>query len=173
MAKAWVFGNNISTDLIIPGRYLVERIPEELAKHAMEGADPDFAGKVQSGDVVVAGKNFGCGSSREHAPIALRASGVSAIVAESFARIFYRNAINQGVPPLICKDVRREFDSGDEVEVDVEAGSIRNLSSGAVFETEPLPPHILDIIGSGGLIQYLKKKVRSKGFQSIRSEFSA
>lgn len=156
MARAWVFGDSVSTDLIIPGRYLIERDPEKLADHAMEGTDPEFADKVQKGDVIVAGKNFGCGSSREHAPIALKAAGVSCIVAESFARIFYRNAINQGIPALTLSGIREEFSSGDEVEVDWENGVVKNLSSGESFETDPLPDLLEEIVKAGGLLGYLR-----------------
>ncbi len=157
MTRAWVFGDNISTDLIIPGRYLVENDPQKLAKHAMEGADPKFATKVRRGDVIIAGRNFGCGSSREHAPVALKAAGISAVIAESFARIFYRNSINQGLPALICHGVRRGFKSGDKVKLDLEEGTIRNLRSKRTFKTEPLSPIFLEIVKSGGLLQYLRR----------------
>lgn len=158
MAKAWVFGEDISTDLIIPGRYLGEREPEKLAKHAMEGTDPDFAEQVNEGDIIVAGTNFGCGSSREHAPIALKAAGISGIIAESFARIFYRNAINQGIPVLTLEDIREKFSTGDEIKVDWEKGQIKNLTTGDSFETDPLPPLLEKIIGKGGILNYLKEK---------------
>ncbi|KXB01856.1 3-isopropylmalate dehydratase [candidate division MSBL1 archaeon SCGC-AAA833F18] len=158
MPRAWVFGDNISTDLIIPGRYLVERDPESLAKHAMEGADPDFAENVEEGDIIVAGKNFGCGSSREHAPIALKTAGVSTIVAESFARIFYRNAINQGVPVLELPRVREEFESGDQIEVNLDEGIVKNLRSGKELKAKPLPPLLKDIVSAGSLLDYLKEK---------------
>ena len=161
MARAWVFGDDISTDAIIPGRYLVKWQSSELAKHAMEGADPEFARKVRRGDVIVAGKNFGCGSSREHAPIALRAAGVSAVVAESFARIFYRNAINQGLPVLTCPNVSRGFKSGDKVEIDTKKGIVRNLKTGKTFNAEPLPGFVLEILDAGGLLPYLKRKLSS------------
>ena len=157
MTKAWVFGGDVSTDLIIPGRYLVNRDPAELAEHAMEGADPNFAVKVRKGDVIIAGENFGCGSSREQAPVALKGAGISAIVAESYARIFYRNAINQGIPALICHGVCKGFKSGDNVEVDLEVGTVRNLRTNKTFKTEPLPPLMLEITNSGGLIPYLKR----------------
>ncbi|KUO42749.1 MAG: 3-isopropylmalate dehydratase [Hadesarchaea archaeon YNP_N21] len=163
MPKAWVFGDDVNTDVIIAGRYLVKRDPEELAKHVMEAIDPSFASKVKKGDVIVAGKNFGCGSSREHAPIALKAAGVSAIVAESFARIFYRNAINQGLPALVCRGVRNEFNTGDEIEVVLREGLIRNLTTGKLLRAQPMPEFILEILNSGGLLPYLKaKKIVSK-----------
>ncbi|MBS3815294.1 MAG: 3-isopropylmalate dehydratase small subunit [Hadesarchaea archaeon] len=158
MSKAWVFGNNISTDLIIPGRYLVERDPESLAKHAMEGIDSDFTDKIQEGDVIIAGKNFGCGSSREHAPIALKAAGIETIIAESFARIFYRNAVNQGISVLEKPDIKEEFESGDEVEVNFEDGIIRNLSKDKEFKAKPLPSLLRDIVRAGGLLNHLKNK---------------
>ncbi len=156
MTRAWVFGGDVSTDLIIPGRYLVNRDPAELAEHAMEGADPNFAVKVRKGDVIIAGENFGCGSSREQAPVALKGAGISAIVAESYARIFYRNAINQGIPALICHGVHKGFKSGDNVEVNLKVGTVRNLRTNKTFKTEPLPPLMLEITNSGGLIPYLK-----------------
>lgn len=157
MTRAWVFGHNISTDLIIPGRYLVGNKPRELAKHAMEGADPKFVKRVRKGDVLIAGRNFGCGSSREHAPLALKAAGISAVIVESFARIFYRNSINQGLPALICHGVRRGFKSGDKVKLNLEEGTIRNLRSKRTFKMEPLPPLFLEIVNAGGLLQYLKR----------------
>lgn len=157
MPRAWVFNDNISTDDIIAGRYLVKRKPSELAKHVMETIDQKFASKVKKGDVIIAGRNFGCGSSREHAPIALKAAGVSAIVAESFARIFYRNAINQGLPVLTCKGVHKEFKTGDEAKVDIQSGEVRNLRTGKILKAEHLPNFILDIIHKGGLLPYLKR----------------
>lgn len=157
MAKAWVFGDNISTDLIIPGRYLIERDPESLSEHAMEGADPEFSEEVQDGDIIVGGKNFGCGSSREHAPIALKAAGISGILAESFARIFYRNSINQGILVLSCEGIRDNFETGDEIEVDWESGEIKNLTSDETFEADPLPSLLGDIVKSGGLLEHLKR----------------
>lgn len=158
MPKVWLFGEDISTDLIIPGKYLVDRDPESLAEHAMEGADPEFSEKVEEGDVLVAGKNFGCGSSREHAPIALKAAGVSGIVAESFARIFYRNAINQGIPVLTYEGIDEEFETGDEIEVDWKEGEITNLSSEKTYRAEPLPPLLEEIVDAGGLLDLLKKE---------------
>jgi 3-isopropylmalate/(R)-2-methylmalate dehydratase small subunit len=157
MARAWVFGDNISTDDIIAGKYLVKCDPKELAAHVMENIAPDFPKKIRPGDIIVAGRNFGCGSSREHAPLALKAAGISAVVAESFARIFYRNSINLGFPVLTSK-VRGEFESGDEVELDLEKFVLRNLRSGKVISLNPLPPFILDILRAGGLIEYMKRK---------------
>ncbi len=161
MARVWVFGDDISTDGIIAGRYLalfeVEHDPRELAKHAMESVDPTFAAKVRKGDVIIAGKNFGCGSSREEAPIALKAACISAIVAESFARIFYRNSVNQGLPTLTCPGVRRGFKSGDKAKIDLGKGIVRNATTGKIFKVDPLPDFILAILRAGGLIPYLKR----------------
>lgn len=158
MPKVWVFKDDISTDLIIPGRYLIERQPEKLAEHAMEGANPDFAENVEEGDVIIAGKNFGCGSSREHAPIALTAAGISGIVAESFARIFYRNAINQGIPVLTCEGVKEKFETGDEIEVNWKTGLVKNTTVEEKFEAEPLPPLLQEIIDAGGILEKLKNR---------------
>jgi len=160
MARAWVFGDHISTDDIIAGRYLAKHEPAEWGKHVMENIDPEFSGKVRPGDVIIAGKNFGCGSSREQAPIALKAAGVSAVVAESFARIFYRNAINQGLPVLTCQGVKKEFKNGDEVEINLGEGWIKNLRTGRTLKLQPLPDFVLEILREGGLVQYLKKKLK-------------
>ncbi len=162
MAQAWVFGDDITTDDIITGRYLVKRDPKELAKHVMEAVDPEFASKVKKGDVVVAGKNFGCGSSREHAPIALKAAGISAIVAESFARIFYRNAINQGMSAVISKGAHRGFSNGDGIGVDIRRGRVLNIRTKKTFKADPLPDFLMKILSSGGLLQYLKRSRRLK-----------
>ena len=157
MARAWVFGDDVSTDDIIAGKYLVKCDPKELAAHVMENIFPDFPKLVKPGDIIVAGRNFGCGSSREHAPLALKAAGISAVVAESFARIFYRNSINLGLPALTAR-LGGEFQSGDEVELDLEHFRLKNLRSGKVFSLAPLPPFILEILKAGGLVEYLKKK---------------
>ncbi|MEM2889810.1 MAG: 3-isopropylmalate dehydratase small subunit [Candidatus Hadarchaeum sp.] len=169
MAKAWVFGNNISTDDIIAGRYLVQRDPKQLAKHVMESVDPSFAAKVRTGDVIVAGKNFGCGSSREHAPMALKGAGIAAVVAESFARIFFRNAINQGLPVLISKQARRGFKTGDGIQVDINKGELLNTSTGKRFDAEPLPDFLMEILRAGGLLPYLKRMGRKSGFLREKS----
>jgi 3-isopropylmalate/(R)-2-methylmalate dehydratase small subunit len=158
MARAWVFGDDVDTDQIIAGRYLVKLDPHELAKHVMEAVDPKFASKVRKGDVIIAGRNFGCGSSRERAPLALKAAGISAIVAESFARIFYRNAVNRGLPVLTCPGVRNEFKPGDGVRVDARKGEVHNLRTGKTLKTEPLPDFMLRIIQAGGLLPYLKRE---------------
>jgi 3-isopropylmalate/(R)-2-methylmalate dehydratase small subunit len=154
--KAWKFGDNISTDHITPGRYfhLRSRI-EELAKHVMEDADPDFMKKFNPGDFVVGGKNFGMGSSREHAPLALKVAGVSAVLAKSFARIFYRNAINVGLPVLILDT--DGIESGDDLEVDLSTGTVKNLTKGFELKAKPLPEVMLKILNSGGLVEYVKQ----------------
>jgi 3-isopropylmalate/(R)-2-methylmalate dehydratase small subunit len=157
--KAWKFGNDIDTDLILPGRYLVLRDPKDLAAHVMEGADPEFPKKVKSGDIMVGGTNFGCGSSREHAPIAMKGAGISVVVAESFARIFYRNAINIGLPLIEVKDISKHVSEGDELEIDMEKGILKNLNTNEEFEIKGLPEFMLEILNEGGLIPYLKDKV--------------
>ena len=154
--KAFKFGDNISTDLIIPGRYahLRSNLPE-LAKHVMEDADPNFIGKVSPGDFIIAGRNFGVGSSREHAPLVIKMAGVSAILAKSVARIFFRNAINQGLPVLICDTDK--IDDGDEVEVNLIDGTIVDLTSSTHVTFSKIPDVMLDILNEGGLIPYIKK----------------
>jgi 3-isopropylmalate dehydratase small subunit len=156
--KAWKFGDNIDTDLIIPARYLNTHHPAELAKHAMEDADPSWAGKVQKGDFIVAGENFGCGSSREHAPIALKAVGISAVIAKSFARIFYRNAINIGLPILESAEAADAIKEGDTIKVNLAEGKIDNLSSGMTYSAQPFPGFMQNIIDAGGLISYIKNR---------------
>lgn len=157
--QAWKFGNNIDTDLIIPARYLNTSDPTELAKHAMEDADPNWIKKMKKGDFIVAGENFGCGSSREHAAIALKAAGVSAIIAKSFARIFYRNAINIGLPILECKEAAKEIHQGDLLEINLAKGEIKNLTSKMIYRAQPFPEFMQKIIKAGGLINYLKSRL--------------
>ncbi|NQT30507.1 MAG: 3-isopropylmalate dehydratase small subunit [Candidatus Saganbacteria bacterium] len=154
--QAWKFGNNIDTDLIIPARYLNTSHPKELAMHAMEDADPKWISKMQKGDFIVAGENFGCGSSREHAPIALKAAGVRAVIAKSFARIFYRNAINIGLPILECPEAAQEIKAGDTLEVNLADGEIKNITSKMIYHAQPFPPFMQKIIKAGGLINQLK-----------------
>ncbi|MDI6731743.1 MAG: 3-isopropylmalate dehydratase small subunit [Candidatus Margulisbacteria bacterium] len=154
--KAWKFGDNIDTDLIIPARYLNTHHPEELAKHAMEDADPTWAGKVKKGDFIAAGENFGCGSSREHAPIALKAAGISVVIAKSFARIFYRNAINIGLPILESAEAADDIKEGDKIKINLTDGIIDNVTSGQSFSAQPFPIFMQKIIKAGGLINYLK-----------------
>ena len=154
---AWKFGNDIDTDIIVPGRYLIYTDEERLSSHCMEGLDPDFDKKCKKGDFIVAGTNFGCGSSREHAPIALKGVGVSAVIAESFARIFYRNATNIGVPLLEAPGITEIVEDGDEIEVDMDEGTI-TASNGKTITFKKLPPFMLEILEQGGLIEYLKNK---------------
>lgn len=154
-SKAYVFGDNVDTDVIIPARYLNSFDEAELALHCMEDIDADFVKKVNKGDIVVAGYNFGCGSSREHAPIAIKAAGVSAVIAKSFARIFYRNALNIGLPILECPECGK-ISQGDELEIDFDEGVIKNLSKGESYRTEPFPPFIKNIIEKGGLLRSIK-----------------
>lgn len=156
--KAYKFGSNIDTDAIIPARYLNTFDPRELAMHCMEDADPEFPCKVKPGDIIVADKNFGCGSSREHAPIAIKGAGVSCVIADSFARIFYRNAINIGLPILESPEAANAIREGDEVEVELENGRIRNLRTGEEYQATPFPEFMQDIMDKGGLINYVKTR---------------
>ncbi|MGE5544864.1 MAG: 3-isopropylmalate dehydratase small subunit [Bacillota bacterium] len=158
--KVHKFGSDVDTDAIIPARYLNTSDPSELAKHCMEDADPTFPSRVNRGDIIVADKNFGCGSSREHAPIAIKAAGVSCVIARSYARIFYRNSINIGLPILECPQCVDEAQNGDQLEVDLARGEIKNLSRGKTYLAEPFPGFMQDIIDKGGLINYVKEKVK-------------
>ncbi len=160
--RVWKFGDDVDTDIIIPGRYLVLTNENELAKHAMEGLDPEFYQKVEEGDIILAGKNFGCGSSREHAPIALKAAGISAVVAESFARIFYRNAINVGLPLLESEQISSNFSQSDEIELDMDKGILKDETTGEEYEVKKLPEFMLEILNNGGLIPYLKEKLKNE-----------
>ncbi len=171
----WKYGDHIDTDVIIPARYLNLSTPEELARHCMEDIDPHFASAVQKGDIIVAGENFGCGSSREHAPLAIKGAGVSCVVARSFARIFYRNAINIGLPILECPAAVEETEMGHQLEIDLEAGRIRNLITGRVYQAEPYPPFMLQILNAGGLIAYTRQVLAGAGPQreSARSSSPA
>jgi 3-isopropylmalate/(R)-2-methylmalate dehydratase small subunit len=156
--RAWKFGADIDTDAIIPGRYLVINDPQELALHLFEGLRPELAVQVLEGDIIVAQDNFGCGSSREHAPLALKGAGVAAVVAKSFARIFFRNAINIGMPLFVCNDVDKIKD-GDALDIDMVAGIICNLSNDESYETTPLPFFLREIVEAGGLVEYTKRMV--------------
>jgi len=160
--KIHIFGDNIDTDAIIPARYLNTDDPAELAKHCMEDADKDFVSKVEAGDIIAAGKNFGCGSSREHAPIAIKHAGVACVVARSFARIFYRNSINVGFPIFECDGLFNEATAGDIIEIDAVKGEIVNITTGKKYTSEPFPQFIQDIINAGGEIEYVKKKLLDK-----------
>ncbi len=157
--KVWKFKDNINTDEIIPARYLNTFDAKELAKHCMEDADKDFPKKVKSGDIIVAGKNFGCGSSREHAPICLKGAGVSCVIAETFARIFYRNAINIGLPILESEEASEGIEEGDTIEVDLEKGKIKNVTTGKTYNATAFPPFMQELINAGGLMEYVKKKI--------------
>lgn len=156
--RVFVFGNDVDTDAIIPARYLTTADPEELKKHCMEDADPTFPAKVRTGDIIVAGKNFGCGSSREHAPIAIKAAGVSCVIAESFARIFFRNSFNMGLPIFESAEAARAISEGDTVAVDPDTGTIRNITRGTVFQARPIPPFMQELIADGGLIAHIRKR---------------
>ncbi|MCQ4023100.1 MULTISPECIES: 3-isopropylmalate dehydratase small subunit [unclassified Ruminococcus] len=150
------YGDNVDTDVIIPARYLNTASHKELAAHCMEDIDKEFVNNVKSGDIMVAEKNFGCGSSREHAPIAIKASGISCVIASTFARIFYRNAINIGLPIMECDEAARDIKNGDEVSVDFNTGIITNETTGKTYKAEPFPEFIQHIIAKGGLINYIK-----------------
>lgn len=154
--KVWKYGANIDTDVIIPARYLNLSTPEELARHCMEDIDPEFIQKVQPGDIIVATTNFGCGSSREHAPLAIKGAGVSCVIAKTFARIFYRNAINTGLPILECPAAVEGSEAGQILEVELETGKIHNLDTGQIFQAEPYPEFMMGIIRAGGLIEYTR-----------------
>lgn len=151
------YGNNIDTDVIIPARYLNTADHKELASHCMEDIDINFVKKVKPGDIMVAGENFGCGSSREHAPIAIKASGISCVIASTFARIFYRNSINTALPILECREASEKIQDGDEVEIDFDTGIITNITRNETYKAEPFPDFIKDIINAGGLLKSLKK----------------
>ena len=160
--KIWKFKDNIDTDVIIPARYLNTSDPDELALHCMEDYDSEFVKKINQGDIIVAGRNFGCGSSREHAPIALKAAGVSCIIAQSFARIFFRNAINIGLPIFESEEIANQCSEGDLLEVDTIEGTINNLSKDKVYKTNLLPEFIQKIISVGGLREYVKEEVKRR-----------
>lgn len=162
MGRAWLYGDNVDTDAIIPARYLTTTDEELLASHALEDLDPSFATEVRPGDVIVAGDNFGCGSSREHAATAIKASGVSAVVASSFARIFFRNAINTGLPVVVAPDAVAAIEAGHEVEVDAAGGSVHDRTTSRTFTTEPLPPFVLEITRAGGLVGWVRERVAAR-----------
>ena len=156
--KIYKYGDNVDTDVIIPARYLNSFDAKELASHAMVDIDPDFAKTVESGDIIVAGKNFGCGSSREHAPLCLKTAGVSCVIAETFARIFYRNAINIGLPIIECPEAAEGIDAGDQVEIDFDSGRIYNRTKGTEFQGQAFPPFMQELISAGGLVNYINSK---------------
>ena len=159
--RVWKYGANVDTDAIIPARYLSLSTAEELARHCMEDVDPEFAQKVQPGDIIVATTNFGCGSSREHAPLALKGVGVSCVIANTFARIFYRNAINTGLPILESPAAVEGTEAGQTLEVELETGRIRNLDSGQTFQAEPYPEFMMGIIQAGGLVGHTRNRLSS------------
>lgn len=159
MGKVFKYGENVDTDVIIPARHLNTSDPAELAKHCMEDIDADFVNQVKAGDIIVAGRNFGCGSSREHAPIAIKAAGVSCVIAPTFARIFYRNAFNTGLPILECEEAARKIEAGDEVKVDFKTGVIKNITKDEAYQAEPFPEFIGKIIENGGLVNYVKSNL--------------
>lgn len=154
--KIWKFGDNINTDAIIPARYLNTSDPQELSKHCMEDADSDFPAKHNKGDIILGGKNFGSGSSREHAPVSIKAAGISAVIADSFARIFFRNCINIGLPIIELEGISQKINEGDTVEIDFDNGIVKNITSNEEFKTQPFPPFMQEIINAGGLMNRLK-----------------
>ena len=157
------YGRDVDTDVIIPARYLNTDDPAELAKHCMEDIDAGFVTSVEPGDIIVAHENFGCGSSREHAPVAIKESGISVVVASSFARIFYRNAINTGLPIVVCPEAAREAQAGDRLRVDLAAGTVENLTQGKTYDAEAFPPFMQELIDRGGLMEYVKARVAGEG----------
>ena len=159
--RVWKFKDDVDTDQIIPARYLVTTDPKELAKHVMEDADSTFPSKVKEGDILVAGKNFGCGSSREHAPLAIKGAGIAAVIAESFARIFFRNAINLGLLIIESPEAAREAEEGDILEIDINQGVIRNVTKNKEYKIKPLPENLQAILKAGGLMEYAKEKIKN------------
>ena len=158
--KVWKFGDNIDTDLIIAARYLNTSEPSELAKYVMEDADPEFVSKMSEGDIIVAGENFGCGSSREHAPIALKAAGISAVIAPTFARIFYRNAFNMGLPIFELKEAN-EINEGDKVRIDMDSGEVVNETQGKTYKFTPIPEFMQELVNAGGLIEFAQQEIKA------------
>ncbi|MDD4879665.1 MAG: 3-isopropylmalate dehydratase small subunit [Candidatus Omnitrophica bacterium] len=156
--KAWKFGNDINTDEIIPAKYLVSVEPKVLGENCMDGIAPGFSKKIGAGDIIVGGKNFGCGSSREHAPLAIKGCGISCVIADSFARIFYRNSINIGLPIFECPEAAKSIEEGDEVEVDASTGLIRNLTRNKKCQAKPMPAFMQELIEAGGLMKWVVKK---------------
>lgn len=159
--RVWKFGNNIDTDAIIPSRYLNTSDPKVLARHVMEDANKEFSAKVKSGDIIIAGANFGCGSSREHAPIAIKAAGIHAVIAKSFARIFYRNAFNIGLPIFESLGASEKIKQGDEIEIDADKGIIKNITKDEQYASKPIPSFMQELIAAGGLIEWTKKRIRA------------
>lgn len=158
--RVWKFGSNIDTDAIIPARYLNTSEPAELARHVMEDAGSDFPSKVKAGDMIVADSNFGCGSSREHAPIAIKAAGIQAVVAKSFARIFYRNAFNIGLPIFESEEAVNRISEGDNIEIDADSGVIKNITTNEQYSAKPIPSFMQELIAAGGLVEWTKKRIQ-------------
>ncbi len=163
--KVFKYGNDVDTDVIIPARYLNVTDASELAKHCMEDIDKDFANEVNDGDIIVARKNFGCGSSREHAPLAIKSSGISCVIADSYARIFYRNAFNIGLPILECSEAAEKIEAGDRVEVDFKNGKITNITKNEAYQAQPFPEFIVQLIDCGGLVGYVENKLKNTKHQ--------
>ena len=159
--RAWTFGDDINTDVIMPGKYLAMRTPEDIAPYIMEGLDPDFAKKAARGDIIVGGRNFGCGSSRETAPAGLHAFGIGAVIAVSFARIFLRNSLNIGLPVLECPEAATAITDGDRLTVDVTTGAILDVTTGTTFRAAPFPPFLMELIQAGGLVPYVRRRLSS------------
>jgi len=165
MGLIWMLGDNVNTDVIIPGRYNVHTDRSQLARYCLCEVLPEFAQQVKAGDVVMAGHNFGCGSSREHAPAAIQACGIQVVIARSFARIFYRNAVNIGLPVLVCEEAVLASADGQQVEVDLATGTIRNMTTDQMFQAEPLNPFVARIVAAGGIIEYIRQEGTLRGFQ--------
>jgi 3-isopropylmalate/(R)-2-methylmalate dehydratase small subunit len=165
--KVHKYGANVNTDVIIPARYLNLSEPEELAGHCMEDIDSDFPNKVRAGDFIVATTNFGCGSSREHAPLAIKGAGISCVIAQSFARIFFRNSINIGLPILECEEIANGVNAGDILEVELATGEIKSLTRGRTFQAKPYPPFMLELISAGGLLEHTRKKLQGRPQNAI------
>ncbi|NLM97424.1 MAG: 3-isopropylmalate dehydratase small subunit [Halanaerobiaceae bacterium] len=157
--KVFKYGDNVDTDVIIPARYLNSSDPAELARHCMEDIDKDFAKKVKDGDIIIGGRNFGSGSSREHAPLAIKTAGISCVIAKSFARIFYRNSINIGLPILVSEEAAENIEAGSEIEIDLDTGIIKDLGTGKTYQADPFPEYMQELIKAGGLIEKVKKEV--------------
>jgi len=168
--RVWKFGDDVNTDEIIPARFLSLADPSDLGRHVMEGIDPTFRSKVKPGDIIVAGKNFGCGSSREHAPVAIRAVGVACVIAKSFARIFFRNAFNMGLLILEAPEASKAIREGDVLDVDTDQGLIRNIATGGEFQVSPVPPFMGELLRAGGLIAHLKKRSLERGHAGLSDE---
>ena len=162
VGRVWKHGDNVDTDVIIPARYLNVSTAQELAQHCLEDIDPTFADAVRPGDLIVAGENFGCGSSREHAPLAIKGAGVGCVLARSFARIFYRNAINVGLPVLECPAAVDETEQGHQLEIVLGMGQVRNLTTGRVYQADPYPPFLMKIIDAGGLAPYTQRRIKDR-----------